>query len=364
MKVCPRCSYVDSEGRRVCVACRRSLMGSPEQDLERVLAQREALLAGEEQSQGRAPWGPALTALVAQAVAVGRDQVTAAQPESVPAMTRVAFDALLAVPDRIEVMAGSRATSPSRDAPEARPMALDCDETPNDAVAEATRQQLARMYDTRLAAPGPIDADRPEGAPRRDTSASRPDRGPRKGRGKVLLALALAVGVVVGVRYIRATLADGDRAAAQNPTTPVDKLPWQLVQYGQVTVQMPTVASTATRDTTSGGAYRYERFVLPDLTLTVISRDAVASMSTDVSLRSYAGQVAVQLGGRLTTGFARDVTFGTTFSASVDLPEGQSYLYVLSTPTEVVEVRAEIGDPSSGRALKIYERVIRSFSPV
>ena len=98
-------------------------------------------------------------------------------------------------------------------------MAPDCDETPDDAVAEATRRQLARMYDARLAAPGPIDADRPEGAPRRDTTASRPDRGPRKGRGKVLLALALAVGVVVGVRYIRATLADGDRAAAQNPTT-------------------------------------------------------------------------------------------------------------------------------------------------
>ena len=341
MKVCPRCSYVDTEGRRVCLACRRSLMGAPEQELADVIARRESALAGEERSEHRAPWGPA------------------------------AIDTLIAVPADAEARHSMMASAAVRAPMDPSPGLLERDDvvSASDEVAEETRQQLARMYDTRHAAPAPPDADADArvdalSAPQPARPVTPHERRSRKGRGKVLLALAAAVAVVLGARYVRATLADQDRVTAQDPSTPVDKLPWHRAQYGSVTVQVPTNASTATLDTATGGAFRYERYVLPDLTLTVTTRDAVASLSNEAGLRSYASQVVVQLGGRLLSGFARDATFGTTFSASIELPEGQSYLYLLSTPTEVIEVRAEVRDSSTGRALKIYERVIRSFNPV
>ena len=62
-------------------------------------------------------------------------------------------------------------------------------------------------------------------------------------------------------------------------------------------------------------------------------------------------------------GLARDVTFGTSFSASLELPDGPAQMYVLSSIGSVIELQADIPEQSSGRALKIYERVIRSFAP-
>jgi hypothetical protein len=67
VKVCPRCSYVDTDGRRVCLACRGSLMGTPALELVDILEMREAALVGAGDSSGRAPWGPGLTALVDEA---------------------------------------------------------------------------------------------------------------------------------------------------------------------------------------------------------------------------------------------------------------------------------------------------------
>ena len=37
--------------------------------------------------------------------------------------------------------------------------------------------------------------------------------------------------------------------------------------------------------------------------------------------------------------------------------------YVLSTRGSLIELHADISDEASGRALKIYEQIIRSFSP-
>ena len=62
-------------------------------------------------------------------------------------------------------------------------------------------------------------------------------------------------------------------------------------------------------------------------------------------------------------GFARDVTFGTAFSASIEQPAGSAYLYVLSTRSELIEVQADLTGPPGGRATRIYEQLIRSITP-
>jgi hypothetical protein len=143
----------------------------------------------------------------------------------------------------------------------------------------------------------------------------------------------------------------------------VDKLPWRTVRYGDTLVDLPTHASSATLVDASGSPYRYDRYVLPDITFTITARAPMPGLSSDAALRSYATSIASQLGGRLLVGVARDVTFGTSFSASVELPEGPAQLYVLSTSDSLIELQAEIDDGENGRALKIYEQVIRSFNP-
>jgi hypothetical protein len=162
---------------------------------------------------------------------------------------------------------------------------------------------------------------------------------------------------------VRGALGGDDAAAVRDPTTAVDKLPWRTVRYGDVLVDMPTHASSATLADASGSSYRYDRYVLPDLTLTITVRDAAPSLSSDAALRSYSTSIASQLGGRVLVGVARDVTFGTSFAANLDLPDGPAQLYVLSTRGSLIELHADISDESSGRALRIYEQIIRSFSP-
>jgi hypothetical protein len=241
-----------------------------------------------------------------------------------------------------------------------------------DDLAETTRQQLTKMYDARLAAPVLVDGDAaapaPQPAPTRAPARSRPStpravRPQRLGRRKLLIAVALLVVAVLGVRYVRGALAKNDAAAVRDPNTAVESLPWHTVRYGEILVDLPTKASTATLDDTSGNSYRYDRYVLPDVTFTVTVRSAIPSLSSDAALRGYTTSVVSQLGGRVLNGVARDVTFGTSFSASVDLPDGPAQMYVLSTSGSVIELRADIPRESSGRALKIYERVIRSFAP-
>ena len=94
VKVCPRCSYVDTEGRRVCMACQRSLMGAHEQDLARVLGQRESVMVGAGQTTISAPWGPALAVLLDQALneeIESLDRGSRARPDNVPMPTRAMF---------------------------------------------------------------------------------------------------------------------------------------------------------------------------------------------------------------------------------------------------------------------------------
>jgi len=126
---------------------------------------------------------------------------------------------------------------------------------------------------------------------------------------------------------------------------------------------VPIGATTKSADPAGVGTYRYERYVLPDVTLSVTVRSATSALATEVSLRSYASELAEQSGGRLTSGFARDVTFGTAFSASIEQPAGSAYLYVLSARNELIEVQADLTGPPGGRATRIYEQLIRSITP-
>jgi hypothetical protein len=104
--------------------------------------------------------------------------------------------------------------------------------------------------------------------------------------------------------------------------------------------------------------------VLPDVTLSVTVHEGAPALATDGALRGYAQSLAAQLGGRMLNGTASDATFATAFSARLDLPGGPAYLYLLSMNGELVELRADIPDEASGRAVRIYEQVIRSFQPV
>jgi hypothetical protein len=339
-------------------------MGAPDQDLASVLGQRESVLVGEGQVANRAPWGPALTALLEQALNEEIEPLetrAVARPDSVPMPIRAMFGARTPMaPNAAPGEPARVAAEPARD-------------SEVDDLAETTRQQLTKMYDARVAAPVLVEpeatppAARPDAPPSRATvirrERTRVEGASRSGRRKLLYAIVLLVVAVLGVRYVRSALANDNAAAVRDPTTAVDKLPWRTVHYGDMLVAMPTHASSATLVDGTGGSYHYDRYVLPDVTFTITVRDAVPSLSSDAALRSYTTSVASQLGGRVLAGIARDVTFGTSFAASLDLPDSPAQLYVLNTRDSLIELRADIPDDASGRALKIYEQVIRSFSP-
>jgi hypothetical protein len=339
-------------------------MGTPEQDLASVLGQRETSLVAVGDTKTRAPWGPALTALLDQALNEEIEPLetrVVSRPDTVPMPSRAMFGPHTPAPASGFPDEAGRATADQVGAPEV------------DDLAETTRQQLTRMYDARVAAPALVDSDASASAPRTDPAPARParrrattsrvERTPHPGRRKLLLGVVLLVVAVLAVRYVRHALAGDDAAVVNDPTTAVDKLPWRTVRYGDVLVQLPTHASSATLSDASGSSYRYDRYVLPDLTLTVTMHAAEPSLHSDAALRSYTTSLAGQLGGRLLLGASSDVTFGTAFSANLDLPEGQAQMYVLSTRDALIEVQAELRDEETGRAAKIYERVIRSFTP-
>jgi hypothetical protein len=177
----------------------------------------------------------------------------------------------------------------------------------------------------------------------------------------VLVAVVLVV-ALLGVRAVRGALAGDDGALVRDPTTAVERLPWRTEKYGDLAIAVPTAPVPSEVDAASGFG-RYDRYVLPDVTLTITSRDAVAGLDTDAALRSYATQAAQLAGGGVATGFARDLTFGTAFSATLQTPDGVGYLYVVSTPTGVVVIRADAASVESGRPTRIFEHVIRSVTP-
>ena len=334
----------------MCVACRRSLMGAPEQEVAKLLEFRAAALAGDERSSGRAPWGPALAAFLE-----ARGDAAESGGSTVATLT---YAETVVSPDPVSIT--------PNDVVADRP-------TLSDGVAETTRLQLARLYDTRVAPPSapPSVPTSPSTnakataapAPRRETSGRPIPQERKKPRGRVLLVIVVLVVGLFGVRAARHALADQANATAQNPKTPVDKLPWRFVQYGDLTMNVPIAATTKSGDAGGAGTYRYERYVLPDVTLSVTVHVATNALGTEAGLRSYANGLAEQAGGRLTSGFARDVTFGTAFSASIELPAGSAYLYVLSTRNELIEVQADLTGSPGVRATRIYEQLIRSITP-
>ena len=342
MKVCPRCNYVDTEGRRVCLACRGSLMGVVAVEPEVLLASVGAGAAETTAERGHVPWGPGLRALLDEAgvTPVAEDPAT---PVAAPA-----------------------------------PSAAGADASPDPA---STREQLARMYDARTAAPvvapavapaasvaataGPTTARRTarvRATPAQDARDAREATMTTRRRRRIVVAVVMAVVAVLGVRQLRDALHGDDAALARDPTTAVDRLPWRTEAYGDLSVSVPTTPEQSEVDAASGFG-RYDRYVLPDITLTITSRGPVAGLDTDAALRSYASQAAQLAGGAVTSGFARDLTFGTAFSATLQTSEGTGYLYVVSTSSEVLTIRADAASVASGRPTSIFERVIRSVTP-
>ena len=344
VKVCPRCNYVDTDGRRVCLACRGSLMGVEETDVAHVVAQRTTALAMADAAPS-VPWGPALRTLLDE-----RDR----EPETEPA---------------------------DDDAP--RPPVATA--APTEPDPELTRQQLSRLYDARTAAPVLVEAEAPRAgadaspptpsapprsATRTRTSRAEPSRGAadarvrevRRNRQRAALVVVALVLGYVGLRVVRHAMDDDSAAAVRDPSTAVNALPWRDEAYGELTVRVPTTPDPRTVDAASGYT-RFDRYDLPDVLITITSRAPVPGLATEAGLRTYAAQTAQLGGGGLANGFARDLTFGTAFSATLDVPDGVGYLYVVSTPTEVLEIRADASSTETGRPTRIFEQIIRSVSP-
>lgn len=345
VKVCPRCSYVDTDGRRVCLACRGSLMGVEETDVSHVVAQRTSALAMADAAPA-VPWGPALRTLLDE-----RDR----EPETEPA---------------------------DDDAP--RPPVTTA--APTEPDPELTRQQLSRLYDARTAAPVLVEAEAPRAgadtaAPTASSAAARPATRVRTGRAAplrgapdataravrrnrqraALVVVALVLGYV-GLRVVRHAMDDDSAAAVRDPSTAVNALPWRDEAYGDLTVKVPTTPDPRAVDAASGYS-RFDRYDLPDVSITITSRAPVPGLATEAGLRTYAAQAAQLGGGGLANGFARDLTFGTAFSATLDVSDGVGYLYIVSTPTEVLEIRADAASTETGRPTRIFEQIIRSVTP-
>ena len=217
----------------MCVACRRSLMGTTEQEVTSVLEFRAAALAGDEQSSGRAPWGPALTALVEARGEVGFET-------SESAVATLTYANAVVSPTPASITPSDLVADPP---------------TLSDGVAETTRLHLARLYDARVAPPSASMSPNANTAsptvapaPRREVSGRPIPQERKKPRGRALLVIVvLAVGLF-GVRAARHALADQANATAQNPKTPVDKLPWRTVRFGDLAMSVPIGATTKSAD--------------------------------------------------------------------------------------------------------------------
>jgi hypothetical protein len=239
---------------------------------------------------------------------------------------------------------------------------------PTEPDPELTRQQLSRLYDARTAAPVLVEAESPRAeadaappAPSRGAADARVREVRRNRQRAALVVVALVLGYV-GLRVVRHAMDDDSAAAVRDPSTAVNALPWRDEAYGELTVRVPTTPDPRTVDAASGYS-RFDRYDLPDVLITITSRAPVPGLATEAGLRTYAAQAAQLGGGGLANGFARDLTFGTAFSATLDVPDGVGYLYVVSTPTEVLEIRADASSTETGRPTRIFEQIIRSVSP-
>ena len=424
MKVCPRCSYVDTDGRRVCSACRGSLMGTPARELFEILEMREAALVGAGEPAGRAPWGPGVTALVEEAWNEARPE----DEQSLAATSVVPPDA----PPRPVRSHGAAATgrflgtpadeAPVVPAPDPRPSAF---EAAFDTAAEpldlATFDVVVDPVDGPAFETVPrfevLVADEPAPAehtplpglgtildvPAADKAADPPQR-PQdelaeltrrrlvklydaRTAAPVLLDVDTPVNgsrpsprstgatagrrarrsrwrVAVAVVLVAAAIAGGGTVVDLFDAGDQGRLADATTPIDKLpwrTVRSDQLRMIAPGAPVGAAGSAYQRYALPDLDLMVTVRDPAPSLTSDVALRSYTSQLASLLGGRLIEGFALVSSEGTGFSARLDVDRRTTLLYVLSAPGAVVEVRGDLLSADSVRAQAIFERTINSI---
>ncbi len=387
VKVCPRCRYVDVESRRVCVACRGSLMGTAASELHEVLELRDQVLGAGDDGE-RAPWGPGLAAIIGRTECAagtapdsvapptvpprpvrspGRDTVEAdlrrleAVPSSrapvanapadlQPAVARTAaFDVSTVIPP-VVARAGRLDPAPTAapgapSAPPSPPV-----RTPTVPGGRAARDERTPRAQTRPA-PEPRSAARSGGA---STVASR-EASPRTRRIRRILAVTLVLLVgLAGGRAVTGGFGADERSVVADPSTPLDELPWHTQALGAAKVRVPSPPAV-------GAGSSYQRYALPDIELAIAVRAAVPTLDTDAALRTYASQLVAQLGGRYVDGRSQGSSFGAGFSAETQLDGTRVLVYLLSAPDALVEVQGTILDASSARATAIFDRVVNSI---
>ncbi len=424
MKVCPRCSYVDTDGRRVCSACRGSLMGTPARELFEILEMREAALVGVGEPAGRAPWGPGLTALVEEAWNEARPE----DEQSLAATPLLPPDA----PPRPVRSHGTAATgrflgapadmAPVVPAPDPRPSAFEAafgtgaeplDVATFDAVVDPVDGpafETAPWFDVLVAdepEPGahtPLPglgtildvpaADRAADPPQRpqdelaeltrrrlvklydartaapvlldvDTPVNGSRPSPRStGAGSGRRARRSRWRVAIAVVLVVAAIAGGGTLVDLFDADDQGRLTDATTPIDKLpwrTVRSDQVRMIAPGEPVGATGSAYQRYALPDLDLMVTVREPAPSLTSDVALRSYTSQLASLVGGRLIEGSALVSSEGTGFSARLDVDRRTTLLYVLSAPGAVVEVRGDLLGGDPARAQAIFERTINSI---
>lgn len=363
MKVCPRCSYVDTGSRLVCSACRRSLVATSEMELDDVLALRERCLAGEVEEMTNAPWGPAVSRsepALAGAAATGRsigDSGAGTDQFAIPSSQAVSL--FPSAPDSAATSLRDVHASESVD-----PEGSD--------VASATRDHLSRMYG-QGATPAdgePTDsvpypnAEARTAAPSVRSMSAAPAPAKKHGRRNLILVVAALVIGFLAAKWV-STAFDEDQAALLNdPNVAVGDLPWHRANYGTVSATFPGQVPRSVVTDGRGGTYEYESHDLSDVSIAVIVRDSFGINATDASLRSVASQRASEASTRLVAGTTSDLSFGTSFSMRAEGSNSVVYFYFLLVGGNLIEVQATVLSANSARALQIYEQAIRSFEPI
>lgn len=385
MKICPRCQLVDDGHRRVCVGCRRSLIAAPDLELDEVLEQRARALAAQASGGGAIPWGPALAEPSSARVAVATLEPIVV-PDHVPDDFHTGDDLPTSFGDAHDVTDDEADTIDDDDGaiagPEPDVDALDAEEdtdtdteadTIGDAVddpelARATREILVKMYDPRANAAVLVDATTPKPERRARRTEERDARGERvtaarrrSRRTTVVVVLALVASVFAWRAASGAWRDDGNTLA--DPSTPVAKLPWHDVGFGDIVAQFPGTSVTSTFGDEANGIYTHQRYDLPDITITVISTSPDGVAGNDIALRGIADRLLQSVGGRVESGGVVDTGWGTAFSGRGSSIDGEAYVYVALTRGALVEVRAETPGPAGERAQQIFGRITRSFQP-
>lgn len=369
---------VDDRNRRVCVGCRRSLIAAPDLELDEVLDRRADAVA-EHGAAATVPWGPALAAATASASASAagtHDDAGGSLAVAVAERPTLDLTATLPEPDALDDAlapprdAGTVVDDDTADTLDAGD-SVDTDDTDDGEhvhdpdVAQATRDRLARMYDPRANAAVVVDATTPK--PARATTArddASPTTAPQRARRrrKVLLAVIALVATVFAVRTAADAL--GDDRALDDPTVPVERLPWREVSFGDLVAQFPGTSATSTFGDESSGVFTHRRFDLPDVSVTVIEASPAGVAPNDIGMRTVADRLLAAVGGRLVSGGVVDTGWGTAFTGTGTTPDGDALVYVARTAGSLVEVRADLNGTSGERARQVFDRITRSFQPV